>query len=155
MSGTKLRHARIVLLKATHWPYAAAIYAFEALKQNLTIHVGNDEQGLFAARSRSYRRPLIAGLNNPTPEAARLSKARNESEASLPMKRAAYDSRTSHGDSIDYLGEIREMKAMIEKLSMQETLVDRLRTQESMIGKLGAQVEELTRRLAKPADGQT
>lgn len=153
MSGIELRHARIVLLKATHWPYVAAIYAFEALKQRFNL--GNDEQDLFAARSRSYRRPLIAGRNNPTPEASRLSKARTRSEASLPMKRAAYESRTSHADSSDYVGEIRQLKTMIEKLSMQETLVDRLRTQESTIEKLGAQVEELTRRLAKPEDGQT
>lgn len=153
MSGIELRHARIVLLKATHWPYVAAIYAFETLKQN--FNVGNDEQGLFTARSRSYRRPLTAGRNNLTPEAARLSKARNRSEASLPMKRAAYENRTSHADSNDYVGEIRELKALIEKLSMQETLVDRLRTQESMIEKLSVQVEELTRRLAKREDGQT
>lgn len=71
------------------------------------------------------------------------------------MKRAAYENPTSHADSNGYVGGIRELKAMIEKLSMQETLVDRLRTQESMMEKLSVQVEELTRRLAKPEDGQT
>jgi len=52
------------------------------------------------------------------------------------------------------VGEIRQLKATIEKLGMQEMLDDRFRTQESMMEKLSAQVEELTRRLAKPEDGQ-
>jgi len=70
------------------------------------------------------------------------------------MKRAANGSRNSHPDSSDYVGEIRQLKATIEKLGMQEMLDDRFRTQESMMEKLSAQVEELTRRLAKPEDGQ-
>ena len=50
--------------------------------------------------------------------------------------------------------ELREVKAMVEKLSMQETLDSRSQTQELVIAKLSAQVEELTRRLANPDDGQ-
>ena len=46
--------------------------------------------------------------------------------------------------------ELHEVKTMIGKLSMQEKMEQRLDIQQTLIEKLGQQVEELTRRLAKP-----
>ena len=153
LSGVELRHARIVLLKATHWPYVAAIYAFEGVKHRLSR--GQDEEGLFATRARSFKRPLLAGRRISTPKESRnlrVSWSKNRSQASLPMKLGATEDRPSHMNESESVVELRQMKAMIEKLNMQETLDSRLRTQELMIAKLSAQVEELARRLAKPED---
>ena len=155
LSGVELRQARIVLLRATHWPYVAAIYAFEGVKHSLGR--SQDEEGLFATRARSYRRPLLAGRGNSIPKASRnlrVSWSKNRSQASLPMKAGATGDRPSHMDANESMAELRQMKAVMEKLNMQETLDSRLRTQELMIAKLSAQVEELARRLAKPEDGR-
>ena len=70
------------------------------------------------------------------------------------MKPGATGDRPSHMDESESVVELRQIRAMIEKLNMQETLDSRLRTQELMIAKLSAQVEELARRLAKPEDGR-
>ena len=153
LSGVELRHARIVLLKATHWPYVAAIYAFEGAKHRLNL--GSEEEGLYASRSRSHKRPLLADRNCSTPKLSRYSASKNRSEASLSTKSAANESRTTQPKDRESVVELQKVKAMTETLKMQETLDNRLRTQESMIQKLSEQVEELTRRLAKPEDGQT
>ena len=70
------------------------------------------------------------------------------------MKPATRRDQAVHTNESNYMVELREVKAMVEKLSMQETLDSRSQTQELVIAKLSAQVEELTRRLAKPEDGQ-
>ena len=69
------------------------------------------------------------------------------------LKPAANGDRAGHTVDSECMAELRQVKAMIEKLSMQETLDSRSRTQESMIAKLGEQIEELTQRLAKPEKG--
>ena len=52
----------------------------------------------------------------------------------------------------DYVVELKEVKRMIEKLSVQETLERRLDEQQTLIEKLSTQVDELNRRLAKRRD---
>lgn len=52
----------------------------------------------------------------------------------------------------DYVVELKEVKRMIGKLSMQETLERRLDMQQTLIEKLSTQVDELNRRLAKRQD---
>ena len=56
---------------------------------------------------------------------------------------------TNHSD---YVGELKEVKRMIGKLSMQETLERRLDVQQTLIEKLSTQVDELNQRLAKRQD---
>lgn len=148
LSGAELRRARILLLKATHWPYVASIWAFEGAKQYFNI--GGDDEGLFASRSRSYKRPVSRARNGSRPKVSHYSALKNRSEASLSLKPSPREARTTRSHNNEHGDELKQIKAMIEKLSMQETLDDRLRTQESMLEKLSTQVEELTRRLAKP-----
>ena len=52
----------------------------------------------------------------------------------------------------DYVVELKEVKRMIEKLSVQETLERRLDVQQTLIEKLSTQVDELNGRLAKRRD---
>ncbi|KAL8824946.1 MAG: hypothetical protein Q9191_004715, partial [Dirinaria sp. TL-2023a] len=148
MTGVELRRARIVLLKATHWPYVAAIYAFESVKQRLNL--GSQEEGLYASRSRSHKRPLLAGRNHSSPKIARYPGLRNRSEASLTSRLTTADGHVRHVKDTECLSEIKQVKEIVQKLSMQDTVEERLRTQEEMIERLSTQLGELTRRLAKP-----
>lgn len=148
MSGVELRRARIVLLKATHWPYVAAIYVFESVKQR--FHIGTQEEGLYASRSRSHKRPLLAGRNRSSPKVARYSGLKSRSEASLTSRPATNDDRLRLAVDSEYVSEMKQIKAMVQRLSMQEKVEPQLRRQEEMIERLSTQLEELTRRLTKP-----
>lgn len=146
MTGAQLRRARILLLKATHWPYVAAIYAFENIKRRFDL--GSHNEGLYSSKVRSNKHPLLR--NHDASKLPRNSRPKSRSQASNTSRSWAGDGAIGHAHEREFLGEIRQVKTMIEKLGMQEALDTRLRAQEAMMEKLSTQVEELTRRLAKP-----
>ena len=68
----------------------------------------------------------------------------------MTSKPAANDDRVRWAVDSEYVSEMKQVKAMVQKLSTQEKVESQLRMQEEMIERLSTQLEELTRRLAKP-----
>ena len=145
----KLRSARIILLKATHWPYVAAIYAYESASGRLGNTVAewryNPQSQLIA-----HKRPQTGQYSQH--KSSRYPAVVNRSEASLPARKMTSENHSAIKTDSDYVVELKEVKRMIGKLSMQETLERRLDMQQTLIEKLSTQVDELNRRLAKRQD---
>lgn len=127
ISGEQLRRVRIALLKATHLPYIAAIWAYETTNRYLS---STSERWQYT--SRSQKRPLIGSQAHVRHRGSRYPALRTRSDASLLAKTPGSEGRFNGARDLDSLTEV---KRMIEQLSIQ--------------------VEELSRRVAKPHEEQT
>ncbi|KAL8796124.1 MAG: hypothetical protein Q9195_001457 [Heterodermia aff. obscurata] len=145
-----IRIARIILLKATHWPYVAAIYAYESTGQRLVETVGD-----WGYKSQSHLKLHHGGSSghHTQQKNLRYSTLGNRSEASLPSKIPTNDKDAATANSGKIVVELNEVKKTMGTLSMQEKMEQRLDTQQALIEKLSRQVDELNRRLAK-RDGE-
>ena len=143
----KIRSARIILLKATHWPYVAAIYAYESASQRL---FENTEDWRYQSRSqlKSHDHPLTG--NHRQHKTTRYPGFGNRSEVSLPAKMPTSDQHASISNDRDTIHQLNEIKKMVGQLSIQENLEQRLDKQQTMIENLSKQIEELNQRLANP-----
>lgn len=120
--GEQLRRARIALLKATHLPYIAAIWAYERTNRYLS---STSESWQYT--SRSQKRPLVRSQVQVRHRASLYPARSTRSDASLCAKTPANEGRFNGARDLDSLAEV---KRMIEQLS--------------------TQVEELSRMVAKP-----
>lgn len=112
-----------MLLKVTHIPYVAAIWAYEAAHKYFSKTV---EDGTWQYTSKSKKRPTLAGSHGYPGSSRKVSAfpaLTSRSEPSLVRFPAvlARPSATGNGDAVG------ELKQMIEKLSAQvEELASRL-----------------------------
>lgn len=118
----QLRRARIALLKVTHLPYIAAIWAYESTNRYLS---STSESWQYP--SRSQKRPLVGNQVHVRHRPSRYPALRTRSDASLLAKTPGSEGRFTGVRDLDSLTEI---KRMIEQLS--------------------TQVEALSQRVAKP-----
>ncbi|KAG7004943.1 hypothetical protein G7Y79_00022g051640 [Physcia stellaris] len=143
----QIRSARIFLLKATHWPYVAAIYAYEHAGGQLVESVADwrhNSQSKLTVRHR----PLPG--NKRLQRTLRYPGLGNRSEISLPAKNPMGEGHGTATDNSELMVELSEVKKMIGKLNMQEKMEQKLDVQQRLIEKLSRQVDELNQRLAKP-----
>ncbi|KAL8777346.1 MAG: hypothetical protein Q9194_002599 [Teloschistes cf. exilis] len=125
-SSEQLRNARIVLLRATHLPYVAAIWAYETASR-----YWSDRRDQWLNRTGAPKRSLLATHISFSHKASKYSAMRNRSEASLMANPPRSAGHTHQAKDLDTMAELRKV---LEKLS----------TQEEMIEKLSRQVETLT-----------
>ena len=147
LPAEKIRSARIILLKATHWPYVAAIYVYEIASGRLR---GTVADWLYNPKLYLNKRPPLNVHRQHRDW--RYSGLGNRSEASLTAKNPTNENNTTITNDSDYVVELKEVKRMIGELRVQETLERRLDVQQTLIEKLSTQVDELNRRLAKRQD---
>ncbi|MCJ1466686.1 hypothetical protein MMC07_005306 [Pseudocyphellaria aurata] len=126
MPGEQLRRARIALLKATHFPYIAAIWAYEGTKQYLSSTRKGWQHTL-----REQKRPVVGSHLDIRRRATRYPALRTRSEASLLAKTPRSEVPFYGAGDLDALMEI---KKTIEQLSRQ--------------------VEDFSHRVVKPSEVQ-
>ena len=126
--------ARIVLLKATHMPYVAAIWIYEGVKR-----YWNDQ---WVKKTGAPKRSMLASHISFSHKASKYSAIRNRSMGSLLARTPGNESRAHQARDPDTVVELKKV-------------LDKLGTQEEMIEKLSSQVEKLTRqdRLGAKAEG--
>ena len=123
----QLRRARIALLKATHLPYIAAIWAYEGVNRYLA---SSSEDRKYKARP--LKSPLSETHLNSAHRASRDSAARTKSDMSLFCKTPGGEEWAVGTRDVE---SITELKTMIEQLS--------------------TKVEELSQKIAKPDEQKT
>lgn len=116
--GEQLRRARIALLKATHLPYIAAIWAYESINR----FVGSTSES-WQYTSRSQKRPLVGSQVHVRHRASPSPALRARSEAFLLAKSAGSEGRFNGARDVDALTEV---KKMIEHLSTQVEELSRM-----------------------------
>lgn len=122
-----MRRARIALLKATHFPYIATIWAYEGANR---YFASSGENGQYV--SKSDKSPLNEAHLNPAHQASRYSASRTKSDTFLLCKTPGSEERAAGTRDLE---SITEMKRMIEQLILQ--------------------VEELSQKLSNPVDEMT
>ncbi|KAL8931022.1 MAG: hypothetical protein Q9208_000124 [Pyrenodesmia sp. 3 TL-2023] len=129
ISSEQLRNARIMVLRATHIPYVAAIWLYEKV-----IHHWNDRRDQWLRQTGPLKLSMLANHTSFSHKAIKYSVMKDRSDASLMVKTPG---STSEGRS--YFAKdpdaAAEIKGVLEKLT----------TQGEMIEKLSRQVEKLTR----------
>lgn len=124
--GEQLRRVRIALLKATHLPFIAAIWAYESTNR----YVSRTSES-WQYTSRSQKRPLVGSHVHVRHRASCYPAPRTRSDASLLAKTPGSEGRFNEARDVESLTEV---KRMLEQLSIQ--------------------VEELSRSVAKPHEEQ-
>lgn len=104
---------RIVLLKVTHFPYVAAIWAFEHASRYLRR---DDKSWIAKSEPALHKRPFVASRIG-TSRKAKPAALRSRSEASLG-KMANADARPNTSGA-DELSDLKQMMGVIAKLSAQ------------------------------------
>ncbi|KAL8949358.1 MAG: hypothetical protein Q9222_004523 [Ikaeria aurantiellina] len=122
----QLRKARIVLLRATHIPYVAAIWIYEGASR-----YWDNRRDNWLHRVGTSKRTMLASHISFSHKASKYSASRNRSEASLSAKTPGSDGRAHATKDADT---VAELKRVLGKLT----------TQEEMMEKLSRQVETLT-----------
>lgn len=109
-----MRGARILLLRITHLPYVAAIWAYEKANR-LLRHSAADDNWLSTSHVRERRRPAFA--NNP------LSPTTHKPHKAAPISHRSDNpfAQTPKADAPSIAGgnDLTDMKQMIAKLSRQ------------------------------------
>lgn len=119
MPAEQLRSVRIVLLKVTHFPYVAAIWAFEHASRYLSRH---DKSWIAKSEPTLHKRPFLASPTN-TSRKVKPGALSSRSEASLGKMTNAHARPNASG--ADEVSDLKQMMGMIAKLSAQ---VDELTT---------------------------
>ncbi|KAL8906496.1 MAG: hypothetical protein Q9207_001982 [Kuettlingeria erythrocarpa] len=125
----QLRNARIMVLRATHIPYVAAIWLYES-----TVGHWRDRKEQWLHQTGSRKRSILADHLNSARKATKYPAIKNRSEASLMVKTPG---DTSEGRS--YFAKDLDAAAELKRV------LDKLNAQGEMIEKLSTQVETLTR----------
>ncbi|KAL9599483.1 MAG: hypothetical protein Q9219_003822 [cf. Caloplaca sp. 3 TL-2023] len=137
MASEQLRDARIMLLRATHVPYVAAIWIYERASR-----YWSDRRDRWLSGTGLQKRSMLANHISFSHKANKYSAIRNRSEASLLARTPGSEGRTNLAK--DAADTVAELKKVLEKLG----------TQEEMIVKLSKQVETLTGRYPPEAKAQ-
>ena len=126
VASEQLRSARIILLRATHIPYIAAIWVYESFSQYWLARRDRwlHETGL-------QKRSVLATRISFSHRVTKYPAMRNRSEASLLAKRPGSEGCTGSGRDLDVVAEVNRV-------------MEKLGTQAEMIEKLSRQVEKLT-----------
>ncbi|KAI4172097.1 MAG: hypothetical protein LQ343_003844 [Gyalolechia ehrenbergii] len=125
MTSEQLRDARIMLLRATHIPYVAAIWVYERARRHW-----NEKKDDWLHGSGTQKRSMLTNHISFSHRATKYPAIRNRSEASLMVKTPGSAGPTQFAKDPDM---VAELNRVLEKLS----------TQEEMIAKLSRQVEKL------------
>ena len=142
----KVRGARIILLKATHWPYILAIYTYEKATARLEDTVA-DWRYQSQSKLTSHRRLQVGGRVQR--RSLRWPALGNRSEASLPAKTTTSERHIAVATNGELVVEMQEIKKTVEKLMMHEMMEQRLDKQQTLIKKLNTQINELNQRLVR------
>lgn len=125
MTSDQLRDGRIVLLRATHFPYVAAIWLYERGRRHW-----HEKKGDWLHGSGLQKPSILANHISFSHRATKYPAIHNRSEASLMAKTPGSAGRTDNAKDADVMA---ELSRVLGKLS----------TQEEMIAKLSRQVEKL------------
>ncbi|KAL8938691.1 MAG: hypothetical protein Q9211_003093, partial [Gyalolechia sp. 1 TL-2023] len=115
-----------MLLRATHFPYVAAIWVYERARRRWEE---KRDDGLHGPGTQ--KRSMLANHTSFPPRATKYPAIHNRSEGSLMAKTPGSAGRSQFIKDPDV---VAELNRVLEKLS----------TQEEMIAKLSRQVEKLT-----------
>ncbi|KAI4129485.1 MAG: hypothetical protein LQ338_002202 [Usnochroma carphineum] len=117
----QLRNARIMLLRATHFPYVATIWIYENASQ-----YWNERRDQWPHHMGSRKRAMHANRIDFSNKATKYSVAKNRSDASLMAPRSGSEGRTAFANDPDavaglqrVMGKLNRQEEMIEKLSRQ------------------------------------
>ncbi|KAL8871575.1 MAG: hypothetical protein Q9174_002622 [Haloplaca sp. 1 TL-2023] len=125
-TSEQLRIARIVLLKATHMPYVAAIWIYEGGKRYWNNQL--------AKKTGAPKRSMLASHISFSHKASKYSAIRNRSAGSLMTR--GNESRTHHQARDP--DTVAELKKVLDHLGRQEEMIDKLSRQ---VEKLGARAD--------------
>ena len=116
MSPQKVRRARIVLLKLTHWPFVLAIFGYEAVRRLWVDHRKSGSSGVSRGLSQSptslRRRKALSSTRPPLLDPQSLD------EQPRPAGRLSADDLTAVPETIEGLSSaVADLKAQVETLT--------------------------------------
>lgn len=116
ISASKLRSGRIALLKVTHLPYIAAIWAYESAAWYLSSR-GDSCQNTSAAQRYSLIGSPVETMHTPCQDQMKGSKA----DAASPGKKTLLEAGSTEASAAEIMGELQrsiaQLRVQLDELS--------------------------------------